>query len=70
MLPEEYVNHILLYIKAPEVGKGKDEPRWMLETKGQFIVKSTWEYIKQKAQTKQYLQEYLGIKIAFLMWRT
>lgn len=75
ILPVEYVNHIMTYIKVPEVGKGKgkDKIRWMLEAKAKFSVKSTWEYIRPKETPNSIYKKIwvkgLLFKMSFLMWR-
>ncbi|KAG5581997.1 hypothetical protein H5410_052624 [Solanum commersonii] len=50
ILPHKLVNHILQNIQ-PSSSEGKtDKPCWMLETRGEFTIKSSWHYIRHKEE--------------------
>lgn len=73
MVPEDIVNHIISKVKAPADENGKDRPWWMLEAKGNFIVRSAWQYTRHKEQPNKIMKDVwvkgLPFKMAFLMWR-
>lgn len=48
IFPTEIVEHILTHIKPPRGRIEKDKPLWMLESRGEFTVKSAWNYIRHK----------------------
>ncbi|XP_060200889.1 uncharacterized protein LOC132629179 [Lycium barbarum] len=72
-LPEELAEYILNDVQPPARGDELDRPWWMLETKGDFTVKSAWEYIRSKGEKRDVYKKIwvkgLPFKIAFLMWR-
>ncbi|XP_019232503.1 PREDICTED: uncharacterized protein LOC109213197 [Nicotiana attenuata] len=47
-LPEDLADHIIWQLKPPVVHEVLDKPHWMLETKGEFSVKSAWEYLRRR----------------------
>ncbi|KAH0679829.1 hypothetical protein KY284_020914 [Solanum tuberosum] len=67
------IDHILSYIKPLNGVDEQDKPYWMLDTKGTFLVKITWNYIRHKEQpnTIHTLIWNKGVpfKMVFMMWR-
>lgn len=73
LLPEDIAEHILESIDPPHVHDMKDKPWWYLESKGQFSVKSAWQYIRKKRQESK-LYKFIWVtglpfNILFFMWR-
>lgn len=65
--------HIVENIKPPVALEDLDKPVWMLETKGDFSVKSSWEYLRKRrdpniAYNNMWIKS-LPFKMSFLMWR-
>lgn len=50
ILPQEIASHIIDNILPPLVHDVLDKPLWMLKTRGQFSVKSTWEYLRKRKE--------------------
>ncbi|XP_075083560.1 uncharacterized protein LOC142167295 [Nicotiana tabacum] len=50
LLPEDLANHIIQNIKHHVDNMVLDKPYWMLETRGEFSVKSTWEYVRKRKE--------------------
>ncbi|XP_070032059.1 uncharacterized protein [Nicotiana tomentosiformis] len=73
LLLEELADHILDSITPPSDYSMNDRPWWKLKTKGQFIVKSAWQYIRKKRyKSKLYMFFWVkGVpfKKSFFMWR-
>ncbi|XP_070055075.1 uncharacterized protein [Nicotiana tomentosiformis] len=73
ILPEEFAEHILPHMKPPVVHDVLDKPQWMLETRGEFSVKSAWEYLRRRNKPanayKKIWVKGLPFKIAFFMWK-
>nr|XP_016480745.1 PREDICTED: uncharacterized protein LOC107801860 [Nicotiana tabacum] len=73
ILPEEFVVHILEKIKPPIMENTLDVPYWMLKTRGNFSVKSVWEYLRRRNDPtlayKVIWVKGLPFKIAFFMWK-
>nr|XP_009783905.1 PREDICTED: uncharacterized protein LOC104232411 [Nicotiana sylvestris] len=51
-LPEDLVHHIVQNIRPPTESSQLDTPFWMLETRGHFIVKSAWDYLRRRANPR------------------
>lgn len=45
ILLDDLASHIIDHIAPPGVQDDVDIPYWILETRGNFSVKSTWEYL-------------------------
>ncbi|XP_075083476.1 uncharacterized protein LOC142167217 [Nicotiana tabacum] len=73
ILPEEFAEHILLHMKPPVVHDVLDKPQWILETRGEFSVKSTWEYLRRRNEPanayKKIWVKGLPFRIAFFMFK-
>ncbi|XP_075099449.1 uncharacterized protein LOC142176224 [Nicotiana tabacum] len=73
ILPEQLANHILLHIKPPVVHDALDKPLWMLESRGEFTVKSSWDYVRIRNQPSNAYRftwvKGLPFKISFFMWK-
>ncbi|XP_070011225.1 uncharacterized protein [Nicotiana sylvestris] len=73
MLPEDLAVHILEKIKPPSPQQVLDMPCWMLETRGYFSVKSSWEYTRRRDEPRIAYRmiwvKGLPFKIAFFMWK-
>ncbi|XP_070054705.1 uncharacterized protein [Nicotiana tomentosiformis] len=52
LLPEEYAAHIVEKLKPPVMQEELDVPYWMLETRGQFSVKSAWDYLRRRNEPR------------------
>ncbi|KAK4366725.1 hypothetical protein RND71_014605 [Anisodus tanguticus] len=63
-LPEELVDYILNEVQPPARDNELDKPGWMLETNGEFSVRSSWEYIRSKGEKREGLQEDMGEGLA------
>ncbi|XP_070010689.1 uncharacterized protein [Nicotiana sylvestris] len=65
-------DHIQQNINPPMLHYVLDKPSWMLETSGEFCVKSAWEYLrKRKEPGNAYMigqRDYL-LKYPFFMWK-
>lgn len=72
-LPQELVEHILENIQPPQYHGLKEKPWWQLESKGHFLVKSAWQYIRKRRQEKKLYKfiwvNGLSFKVCFFMWR-
>lgn len=72
-LPEEYVLHIVERIKPPTLPGVLDKPYWMLDSHGKFTVKTAWEYLRRRNDTriayKMIWVKGLPFKISFFMWK-
>ncbi|XP_075096138.1 uncharacterized protein LOC142174244 [Nicotiana tabacum] len=73
MLPEDLAVHILEKIKPPSPQQILDMPCWMLETRGYFSVKSSWDYTRRRDEPRTTYRmiwvKGLPFKIAFFMWK-
>ncbi|XP_075077300.1 uncharacterized protein LOC142164034 [Nicotiana tabacum] len=71
-IPEDLAMNILENIKAPTLHEDLDNVVWILETRGKFSVKSSWEYIRKRKDTsivyKNMWVKGLPFKISFFMW--
>lgn len=48
ILPEEFALHIVEKIRPPVMDIVLDTPYWMRETRGHFIVRSAWNYLRRR----------------------
>lgn len=73
LLPEELADHIQQHIKPPVDHGIQDKPFWMLETRGDFSVKSAWEYVRRRKEPcnacRMIWVKGLPFKIPFFMWK-
>ncbi|XP_075107168.1 uncharacterized protein LOC142180139 [Nicotiana tabacum] len=73
ILPEYIDVHILNNVKPPGVQGEIDKPYWMLKTKGEFSVRSAWEYVRRRKEPmnsyKKMWIKGLPFKISFFMWK-
>ncbi|XP_070004881.1 uncharacterized protein [Nicotiana sylvestris] len=65
--------HIMHTIQAPSMNDELDKPIWCLEIRGQFTVKSAWEYLRRRKDPaliydNMWVKE-LPFKISFFMWK-
>nr|XP_009757417.1 PREDICTED: uncharacterized protein LOC104210257 [Nicotiana sylvestris] len=71
LLPEDLANHILQNIKPPGENMVLDKPFWMLETRGEFTMRSAWDYIRIKRERckayKMIWVKGLPFKVSFFM---
>lgn len=71
ILPEEYAVHIIEMIKPPQSQEILYSPYWMLEPRGFFSVKTTWDYLRRRDEPRvaymMILVKGLPFKIAFFM---
>ncbi|KAK6794387.1 hypothetical protein RDI58_007840 [Solanum bulbocastanum] len=74
IFPHELVEHILQHIRPPSHRGEIDTPCWMLDAKGAFSVKTTWQYIRHKDEDNRIYKwiwtKGVPFKMAFLMWRS
>lgn len=52
ILPHDLEIHIIENIKPPVMHDELDRPYWMLETTCNFTVKSSWEYTRERRDSK------------------
>ncbi|XP_019257820.1 PREDICTED: uncharacterized protein LOC109236045 [Nicotiana attenuata] len=73
ILPNDLATHILENIPCPARYDELDKPVWSLEVKGNFSVKSAWEYLRRRRDTSiTYANIWvkgLPFKISFFMWK-
>ncbi|KAH0777307.1 hypothetical protein KY290_008718 [Solanum tuberosum] len=73
IIPTELVEYIIGNIKPPRGRNEEDIPCWMLENKGNFSVKTAWNYIRHKEEPnrihKWIWTKGIPFKMAFMMWR-
>ncbi|KAM3203903.1 hypothetical protein P3L10_027312 [Capsicum annuum] len=74
ILPADLSEYIIENIQVPSQLQELDTPYWMLETTGEFSVKSAWDYIILRG-VKSNIYMYMWIKglpykITFMMWRS
>ncbi|XP_075078442.1 uncharacterized protein LOC142164361 [Nicotiana tabacum] len=73
ILPHDWALHIIENINPPAAHNELDRPYWMLEAKGNFTVKSAWEYLRRRRDPSIAYQNIwvkgLPFKIAFFMWK-
>nr|XP_016504579.1 PREDICTED: uncharacterized protein LOC107822538 [Nicotiana tabacum] len=50
ILPEEFAEHIIVNLQPPAAQGVLDVPVWTLESKGQFSVRTTWEYVRNRVE--------------------
>ncbi|XP_075108822.1 uncharacterized protein LOC142180675 [Nicotiana tabacum] len=53
VLPEEFVTYIIERVKPPVISNDLDVPFWMLRTKGNFTVKSAWDYLRRREDPRR-----------------
>nr|XP_016435601.1 PREDICTED: uncharacterized protein LOC107761829 [Nicotiana tabacum] len=72
-LPEDLAHHIVQNIRPPIESSQLDTPFWMLKTRGHFIVKSAWDYVRRRANPrlayKMIWVKGLPFKISFFLWK-
>lgn len=72
-LPMEFAVHILEKVKPAVMEHTLDIPYWILETRGNFSVKSAWEYVRRRNDSriayKMIWMKGLQFKISFFMWK-
>ncbi|XP_075098935.1 uncharacterized protein LOC142175831 [Nicotiana tabacum] len=73
ILPQDLATHIIDNIKPPALSDELDKPFWMMKPKGNFTVKSAWDYVRRRREhnavfTKIWVKG-LPFKIAFFMWK-
>nr|XP_009757964.1 PREDICTED: uncharacterized protein LOC104210705 [Nicotiana sylvestris] len=72
-LPEDLAHHIVQNIRPATESSQLDTPFWMLETRGHFTVKSTWDYVRRRANPrlayKMIWVKGLPFKISFFLWK-
>ncbi|XP_060182300.1 uncharacterized protein LOC132611964 [Lycium barbarum] len=56
VLSEEIVQHVTSTIIPPHAEKRMDNPWWLLDTRGEFSVKSSWEYLRLRGLNFEGLQ--------------
>ncbi|XP_019252907.1 PREDICTED: uncharacterized protein LOC109231725 [Nicotiana attenuata] len=73
ILPEDIAAHILDNIQPPVECEKIDNHVWMLETRGEFSVKSAWDYLRRRQNPSNAYRNIwvkgLPFKIAFFMWK-
>ncbi|XP_016482447.2 uncharacterized protein LOC107803276 [Nicotiana tabacum] len=73
ILPHDIASHIIANIKPTALSDELDKPFWMMESKGYFTVKSTWDYVRrmrdQNAVFTNIWVKGLPFKIVFFMWK-
>ncbi|XP_019245221.1 PREDICTED: uncharacterized protein LOC109225083 [Nicotiana attenuata] len=73
ILPEDLASHILQNIQPPTTSDMIDKPVWMLENRGEFSVKSAWEYLRRRQEPRNAYRNIwvkgLPFKISFFMWK-
>ncbi|XP_060181532.1 uncharacterized protein LOC132611140 [Lycium barbarum] len=73
VLSSETVEYIVENISPALVEADNDKPWWMGENSGQFFVKSAWEEVRQKQETRSVYKfiwlKGMPIKISFFLWR-
>ncbi|XP_019240115.1 PREDICTED: uncharacterized protein LOC109220106 [Nicotiana attenuata] len=73
VLPADLAQHIVQNIKPPRENNELDKPFWMLETKGNFSVKSAWDYLRRRNNPsiayKKIWVKGLPFKISFFIWK-
>ncbi|XP_019248338.1 PREDICTED: uncharacterized protein LOC109227594 [Nicotiana attenuata] len=73
VLPKDLAMHIVEKISPPVQANTLDSPYWMLEPKGNFTVKSAWEYLRRRADPKEAYKKIwvkgIPFKIGFFMWK-
>ncbi|XP_019240885.1 PREDICTED: uncharacterized protein LOC109220870 [Nicotiana attenuata] len=73
ILPPDLAQHIVQNIKPPMDHNELDKPFWMLETRGNFSVKSAWEYLRRRNNPsiayKMFWVKGLPFKISFFIWK-
>nr|XP_016467082.1 PREDICTED: uncharacterized protein LOC107789726 [Nicotiana tabacum] len=76
ILPEEFAEHIIVNLQPPAAQGVLDVPVWSLESKGQFSVRTAWEYVRNRVEPmsayKKIWVKGLPFKIVFFMckvWR-
>ncbi|XP_019240114.1 PREDICTED: uncharacterized protein LOC109220105 [Nicotiana attenuata] len=73
LLPEDLASHIIEKISPPLVENDIDRPFWMLEPRGNFSVKTAWEYLRRREHPKRAYKMIwvrgLPFKISFFMWK-
>ncbi|XP_055814563.1 uncharacterized protein LOC129884258 [Solanum dulcamara] len=73
VLAKDIVDHIIDNITIPKEERDFDRPWWILDTSGEFTIKSTWDFIRQRGP-KLDIYRFMWIKgmpfkISFFMWR-
>ncbi|XP_070032487.1 uncharacterized protein [Nicotiana tomentosiformis] len=73
ILPEEYVVHIVEKIRPPTTQDALDIPFWSLESRGNFIVSSAWNYLRRRQDQRNAFNKMwvkgMPFKISFFLWK-
>ncbi|XP_060195442.1 uncharacterized protein LOC132624727 [Lycium barbarum] len=73
VLFEDIVDHIMENITPPREEREFDRPWWILDTSGEFTIKSTWDFIRLRGpQLDSYRFMWikgLPFEISFFLWR-
>ncbi|XP_070039415.1 uncharacterized protein [Nicotiana tomentosiformis] len=73
ILPEDLAIHILENVAPPIEHHVLDKPIWNLETKGNFSVKTSWDYLRRRKDAaityKNMWVKGFSFKISFFMWK-
>lgn len=73
ILPQDLALHVIENITPPTQHNDLDRPYWMLEPRGNFSVKSAWEYLRRRRNSsiayKNMRVKGLPFKIALFMWK-
>lgn len=72
-MSHDLASHILENVKLSDSIDVLDKPIWSLETRGEFTVKSAWEFLRSRRDTaityKNMWVKGLSFKISFFMWK-
>ncbi|XP_019251036.1 PREDICTED: uncharacterized protein LOC109229948 [Nicotiana attenuata] len=73
LLPDDLALHIINNIPCPAYSDELDKPIWSLDTRGQFSVKTAWQYLKRRKDPALAFSNMwiagLPFKISFFMWK-
>ncbi|XP_060195217.1 uncharacterized protein LOC132624456 [Lycium barbarum] len=73
VLSEDIVDHIIENITPSRDERGDDRPWWILDTSGEFTIKSSWDFIRSRRPqldiSKFMWIKGLPFKISFFLWR-
>nr|XP_016493380.1 PREDICTED: uncharacterized protein LOC107812734 [Nicotiana tabacum] len=73
ILPHDLALHVIENVKPPVLHDDLDRPFWMLEARGNFTIKYSWEYFRRRRDSsiayKNMWAKGLPFKIAFFMWK-
>lgn len=65
ILPHDLALHVIENVKPPILNEYLDRPFWMLDARGNFTVKSAWEYIRRRRGLRIAYKNMWGERIAF-----